>query len=105
MSAFANMPCLTGVHDTPHAHESVVAGSHVPEASVLSRPHVHHSASEVGLLIHEPVAIHNVAGLAVRHTMAIHDGVTVIHQLHTLTTEVLPLVDLHSVLSSVLFWR
>ena len=100
------MPCLiTGIHDAPHAHESGVAKSLVPEASVLSRPHVHHSASEVGLLIHEPVAIHHIAGLAVRHTMAIHDGVTVIHQLHTLTTEVLLLVDLHSELSSVLYWR
>ena len=67
---FVQISCLkqklTHVSDAPHAHESGVAEALVPEASVLSRPHVHHSASEVGLLIHEPVAIHNIAGLAVR---------------------------------------
>src|SRR4029434_1712404 len=98
------MPCLiTRIHDATHAHESGVAESLVPEASVLSRPHVHHSSSEVLLLIHESVAIHHIAGLAVRHVVAIHDGVTVIIQLHTLTTEALPLVNLHSVRSSVLY--
>ena len=97
------MPCLiTGIHDAPHAHESGVAEALVPEASVLSRPHVHHSASVVGLLIHEPVAIHDIAGHAVRHTVAIHDGVTVIHHLVHLTTKVLLLVDPHFEISFVL---
>ena len=93
---------LHRIHDTSHAHELHIVHAHLSEALVLSRPHVHHPASEVGLLIHQPVAIHDVAGLAVRHAVTIHDGVTVVHQLHHLASEVLPLVDPHPVVSSVL---
>ncbi len=89
-----------GVHDTPHAHES--HATHIAEAPVLSRPEVRHSASVVGLLIEEPVAIHHMTGLAVRHAVTVHGAVTVIHHLVHLTHEVLPLVDLHSVGSPVL---
>ena len=93
---------LTGIHDAPHGHESHVVVSHLSEAPVLSRPHVHHPASVVGLLVHQPVAVHHVAGLAVGHAVTVHDGVAVIHQLVHLTSEVLPLVDLHPVVSPVL---
>ncbi len=91
---------IHGVHDTPHAHES--HATHIAEAPVLSRPEVRHSASVVGLLIEEPVAIHHMTGLAVRHAVTVHGVVTVIHHLIHLTHEVLPLVDLHSVGSPVL---
>ena len=90
------------IHDTLHAHEPSAAHAHVPEAPVLSGPHVHHPASVVGLLVHQPVAVHHVAGLAVIHAVAVLDVVTVLHQLIHLTTEVLLLVDLHPVGSSVL---
>ena len=76
--------------------------SHVSEAPVLSGPQVHHLASVVRLLVHQPVAVHHVAGLAVIHAVALHDVVTVVHQLIHLTTEVLPLVDPHPELASVL---
>merc|ERR1719419_1790185 len=86
------------VHDAPHAHEP---HSHLTEAPVLSRPHVHHPASVVGLLVHQPVAVHHVAGHAVVHLVTVHDGVTVIHHLVHLSTKVLPLVDPHPVVSPV----
>merc|ERR1719474_2638534 len=89
------------VHDALHAHEPGAAHAHVPEAPVLSGPHVHHLASVVGLLVHQPVSVHHVARLAVVHAVAVLDGVTVVHQLVHLTAEVLPLVDLHPELSSV----
>ncbi len=88
------------VHDTPHAHES--HATHIAEAPVLSRPEVRHPASVVGLLIEEPVAVHHMAGLAVRHAVTVHDVVTVIHHLVHLTHEVLPLIDPHFVGSPVL---
>merc|ERR1711915_1153066 len=92
---------VTRIHDTPHAHEPHAAHAHVHEVPVLSGPHVHHPASVVGLLVHQPVAVHHVAGHAVVHAVAVHDVVAVIHQLMHLTTEVLPLVDPHPVGSSV----
>ena len=90
------------VHDAPHAHEPHVAHAHVHEVPVLSGPHVHHPASVLGLLVHQPVSLHHVAGHAVGHAVTAHDVVTVVHQLVHLTTEVLPLVDLHPVVSTVL---
>ena len=45
-----------------------------------------------------------MAGHAVRHTVAVHDVVAVLHQLMHLTTEVLPLVDPHPELASVLYF-
>ena len=92
---------LAHVCDTPHAHEPLAA-HHLPEAPVLSGPHVHHPASVLGLLVHQPVSVHHVAGLAVGHAVTILDVVTVVHHLIGLTTEVLPLVDLHPELAPVL---
>ena len=97
-----NIRYLTHISDTPHAHEPHATHAHIPEVPVLSGPHVSHPASEVGLLIHQPVAIHHVAGLAVGHTVTVHDGVTVVHHLVHLTSKVISLVDPHSVGSSVL---
>ncbi len=91
---------VPGVHDTPHAHKSHAI--HIAEALVLSRPEVRHPAFVVGLLIEEPVAVHHMTGLAVRHAVTVHDTVTVIHHLVHLTHEVLPLVYPHSVGSPVL---
>lgn len=55
----------------------------------------------MGLLVHQPVAIHHVAGHAVGHAVTVHDVVTVVHQLIHLTTKVLSLVDPHPVGSPV----
>ena len=93
---------VAGIRDTPHAHEPGAAHAHVPEAPVLSGPQVHHLASVVGLLVHQPVAVHHVAGHAVGHAVAVLDVVAVVHQLVALTTEVLPLVDLSPELATVL---
>merc|ERR1719474_761677 len=89
------------IHDALHAHEPGAAHAHVPEAPVLSGPHVHHLASVVGLLVHQPVAVHHVAGHAVVHAVAVLDVVAVLHQLVHLTAEVLPLIDPHPELASV----
>ena len=93
---------LAHVRDAPHAHEPLAAESHVPEAPVLPGPHVHHPASVLGLLVHQPVAVHHVAGHAVAHAVTLHDVVAVFHHLMHLTTEALPLVDPHPELASVL---
>jgi len=91
------------IHDAPHAHKPHAAHAHVPEAPVLSGPHVHLLASVLGLLVHQPVAVHHVARLAVVHAVTVHDVVAVVHHLVALTPEVLILVDLHPELSPVLF--
>lgn len=69
---------------------------------MLPWPHVHHLASEVGVLKHQPVAFQHVARLAVGHVVPILDGFTVVHQLMGLAPEVVPLVDPYPELSPVL---
>lgn len=96
------MILIVGVHDAPHAHKPHVAHAHIHEASVLSRSHVHHSAPEAGLLIHEPVSVHHMRGHAVGHAVTIHDVVTVIHQFVHLASKVFPLIDSHPVRATVL---
>ena len=91
------------IHDTPHAHKPTAAHTHVPEAPVLSRPQVHHPAPVVGLLVQQPVAVHHLAGHAVGHAVAVLDVAAVFHQLVHLTAKVLPFIDPHSELASVLF--
>ena len=87
---------LTRVHDAPDGAEPHhVAYAGVSEVPVLPWPEVQHPASVVGLLEHQPVAVHHVAGLAVGHAVAVLDVVAVLHQLMTLALEVLPLVDPH----------
>ena len=93
---------LTGIHDSSERVESHSIISHILEAPVLSGPHVHHPASVLGLLVRQPVSVHHMAGLAVVHAVTLLDVVTVLHHLIGLTTEVLPLVDLHLVLALVL---
>ena len=93
---------LTGIHDSSERVESNSIISHILEAPVLSWSHVHHPASVLGLLVRQPVSVHHVARLAVGHAVTILDVVTVLHHLIGLTTEVLPLVDLHLVLALVL---
>ncbi len=93
---------LTQVHDSSNRTESDVVVSHISKAPVLSRSEVYHPSSVVGLLIHEPVAIHHMTGLAVGHAVTIHERVTVICQLVHLTCKAVPLVDSHSVGSPVL---
>ena len=88
---------LTGVCNTSDRAVSHSIISQASEAPVLSGSQVHHPASVVGLLVHQPVAVHHVAGLAIRHVVTVHDVVAVLHQLMHLTTEVLPLVDPYSI--------
>ena len=93
---------VAGVADALHAHEPHSAHAAVHEGPVLAGPHVHHPASEAGLLVHQPLALHHVAGLAVGHAEPLLDVLTVVHQLVHLAAEVLPLVDLHPVGTPVL---
>lgn len=96
---------IAGVGDAPHAHEPDDAPAQVKEGPVLAGPHVHHLASELGLLVHQPVALHHIAGLAVGHAQTVRDVVTVLCQLIHLTSEVLLLVDPHPEGSPVLWCR
>lgn len=91
-----------GVGDAPHAQEPHAASANAHEVPVLAGPQVNHPASVVGLLVHQPVALHHVAGQAVGHAETVHDVVAVLHQLGRLTRKVLPLIDLHPERSSVL---
>ena len=90
------------VHDTsdgadPGAHASPVAVS-----PVLARPQVVVLSPVVGLLVHEPVAVHHVAGLDVGHAVAIHDVGAVVVQLCHLAAHVVAVIDPHSVGAAVL---
>lgn len=94
---------LTRICDAPDgADPGQIAHFQVPEIPVLAGPDVQHPASEVGLLEHQPVAVHHLAGLAVGHAETLHHVVTVIHELVHLPAKVLPLVDPHSEGSPVL---
>jgi len=84
---------VAGIGDALHAHEPHAAHAAHAEVPVLSGPHVHHPSSVLGLLVHQPVAVHHVAGLAVGHAVAVHEVLAVLHQLVHLTLEVVPLVD------------
>lgn len=55
----------------------------------------------MGLLIHQPVALHHIAGHEAGHVVAVHDVLTVLHQFVHLALEVLPLVDSHPERTSV----
>lgn len=72
-----------------------VTGGHLSEVPVLAGPQVKHPALEVGQLEHQPVAVHHVAGLHVRHVVAVLDGLAVGGQFVHLALEVWPLVDPH----------
>lgn len=91
-----------GIGDASHAHDPHVASANTHEVPVLARPQVHHAASVVGLLVHQPVTVHHITGLAVGHLETLHDVFTVLHQIHHLAGEVLSLVDPHPEGSSVL---
>ena len=93
---------LTGVIDASDGAELHSIVSHVPEAPVLSGPQVHHAASVAWLLVHQPVAVHHVAGLAVGHAVTILDVVAVVLHLVLLASEVLHLVEPYSVGAFVL---
>lgn len=96
---------LTGVHDAPDGAEPRGAAQpHLPQVPVLSWSQIQHPAPVVGLLKHQPVALHDVAGLALGNTEAVHHVLTVVHQLVHLAREVLPLIDPQSEGSSLL-WR
>lgn len=91
-------------HDASNrANSGQVAHSNVPEVPVLSWPHIQHATSEVGMLEHQPVALQNIAGLAVTHIVTVLERLTVIHQLMGLASKVLPLIDPYPELSPVLF--
>lgn len=90
---FSPKSLKAGVCDALHAHDPQAVDVHVQQVPVLAGPDVHHPASVVWLLKHQPVSIHDVAGHAVGHAETVHDVLTVLHQLVHLAREVLPLVD------------
>lgn len=94
---------LDAIHDSADGAEPVVgAPSPVPEVPVLSWPHVHHPASTVGVLVHQPVTVHHIAGHEVRHVEAVHGVGAVVHQLHHLAAKVHAVVQPHPKRATVL---
>lgn len=88
--------------DPPEGSDDGAGGTPVAVPPVLPRSQEVLSASVVGVLVEDPVAIHIITGvdMAVMETVR-HTG-TVIHELHHVTTEVGFLVDTQSVGASIL---
>ena len=76
--------------------------SPVVEPPVLAGPHIVLPALVVGLVVHQPVAVHHVAGVDVGHTETVLDVGAVVAQLIHLAAHVRTIVHSHSVLATVL---
>lgn len=83
------------VHDVSDGAHPGASATSFAEPLVLARPYQVHPAPVVWVLIEEPVAICNVAGEDVIHVEAVHDAGTVIHQIHSLSSELYPLVQMN----------
>lgn len=81
-----------GAGGTPLAVPPVLPGSQ----EVLS-------ASVVGVLIEDPVAIHNITGVDMAMVETVRHTGTVIHELHHVTAEVGLLIDTHPIWTTVLW--
>lgn len=73
-----------GTHATPVAVPPVLAGSQIKV-----------SAHVVRLLVHEPLTVHHVAGLEIRHVEAVHEVGAIIHELHHSATHVRTFIEPH----------
>lgn len=90
------------VSDSSDGTNSWADTSPVAVSPVLSWPQVVDSALVVWLIVQQPVAIHHVAGVEVRHAEAVLQIWTVIHQLVHLPGHVEAFVKPHLVGASVL---
>lgn len=88
--------------DPPEGSDDGAGGAPVAVPPVLPRSQEVLSASVVGVLVEDPVAIHIITGVDVAVMETVRHTGTVIHELHHVTTEVGFLVDTQSVGASVL---
>lgn len=72
-------------------------GPPVTELAVLPGPHEVLASAVVGVLVHGPVAVHDVAGVDVAAAEVILHRLAVVAELHHLALEVGPLVDADAV--------
>lgn len=93
------------LHESPHpserAHPGVVAAP-VTAGPVLSWAQEVLASPVVGVLVEDPVTLHNVAGVNVVVAEAIIHVGAVIHELHCVSHHVRPVVDPHPIGSSIL---
>ena len=90
------------VHDAPDGTDLRVHASPVVVPPVLAGAHVVVAAPVVGLLVHQPVAVHHVAGVEVGHAEAVHEVGAVVAQLIHLAGHVGALVQPHPEVTAVL---
>lgn len=93
------------LHGSPHpperAHHGVVAAP-VSVGPILSWAQEKLAPPVVGVLVENPVALHDVAGVNVTEMEAIVHVGAVIHELHHVSHHVGPVIDPHLVGSPVL---
>lgn len=87
----------------PEGSNNGAGGTPVAVPPVLSRPEEVLSASVVGVLVKDPVAVHNITRVDVAVVETVRHTGTVIHELHHVTAEVGLFVDPQSVGASVLW--
>lgn len=90
------------VSDSSEGTDSRADASPVAVSPVLSRPQIVRSALVVGLVIQQPVAIHHITGVEVRHVETVLDIWTVVLQLMHLAGHVGAFVKPHSIGALVL---
>lgn len=93
------------LHESPHspewAHHGIVAAP-VATGPVLSRAKEILASPVVGVLVEDPVTLHDVAGENVTVAEAVIHVGAVIHKLHWVSHHVWPVVDPHPVGSPIL---
>lgn len=90
------------IHESPDGAHPGVVGLPVAKALVLARLQVVVTPPVVGLFVHEPVAIHHVAGVEVGDVETVHKVGAVIRELNHLTSHVEMLVQPHPEATAVL---
>ncbi len=100
--AFKRSPTSVEVCDSSEGTNSRADASPVAVSPVLSGPQVVHSALVVWLVVQQPVAIHHITGVEVRHAEVVLDIWAVVHQLVHLAGHVGAFVKPHLEGASVL---
>lgn len=90
------------VHEAADGAHPAAGGSPVAEPPVVAGPQVVHPAAVVGLLVHEPVAVADAAGVHLGHVEAVRDVGAIVAQVHHLPRHVLAVVQPHAEVSAVL---
>lgn len=93
---------LIKVGDSPERADPWTGASPVQESTVLSRSQVVGPALVVRLVVQQPMAVHHVARVNVRHTQAVLDAGAIIAHLMHLAAHVWTLIQSYFVGTTVL---